>query len=84
MQANILNQITPQLSEDELEIVRRARNLKTSVARRSDQAAYRRATAFEALLGYLYLTDGTRLRDVLALTLKEISEEMPESKKNNP
>jgi ribonuclease-3 family protein len=69
-QANLLELINPRLSEEEADIVRRARNLKLS-QRRSDQAAYRLATAFEALLGYLYLTNPARLQEVLSWTLPE-------------
>ena len=31
----------------------------------------RQATAFEALIGFLYLTDEARLQDLLALTSQE-------------
>ena len=68
-QSTLLETITPHLHEDELEIVRRARNVKVSSSRKNQQATYRRATAFEALLGYLYLTDANRLQSVLDLTL---------------
>jgi ribonuclease-3 family protein len=61
----------PGLTEKELDIIRRARNVKVSQARRADQAIYRLSTAFEALLGYLYLTDIERLKEVLALTVQE-------------
>lgn len=73
-QANLLERINPRLNEAEADIVRRARNMKSS-QRRSDQAAYRLATAFEALLGYLYLTNAARLDEVLAWTLEEPAEE---------
>jgi ribonuclease-3 family protein len=69
VQANLLDSITAELSAEELEIVRRARNVRATVSRRSEQATYRRATAFEALLGYLYLSDMKRLRYLLDLTL---------------
>ncbi len=68
-QALLLEKISASLLEDELEIVRRARNVKVIPSRKAQQSIYRRATAFEALLGYLYLTDADRLRTVLALTL---------------
>jgi ribonuclease-3 family protein len=71
MQADLLDRLMPQLRERELDIVRRARNVKVSQARRADQAIYRLSTAFEALLGYLYLTDLGRLKDVLALTIQD-------------
>lgn len=73
-QATLLDLIEPELSEEEADIVRRARNLK-SPQRRANQAEYRRATAFEALVGYLYLTDGARLQLILQRTV--ISDEAP-------
>ena len=48
-----------------LNLVRRARNLK-SAHRSSDQAFYRKATAFETLIGYLYMADARRLTELLA------------------
>lgn len=76
-QSNILENLMSSLNDKELDIVRRARNL-TAGSRKGDQAAYRRATAFEALIGYVYLTDKKRLQELLDLTLVEVSSE-PES-----
>lgn len=44
------------LTDEEAEVARRGRNAKSSLPHRSDPAAYRRSTALEALVGYLYLT----------------------------
>jgi ribonuclease III family protein len=68
-QAELLTIITPHLTDEEKDLVRRARNMKASGSRSAGQASYRRATAFEALLGYLYLTEPERLRNLLSLTL---------------
>jgi ribonuclease-3 family protein len=55
-QANILLTLLPTLSEEEQAVVRRGRNAKSgSVAKNADIIDYRHATAFEALIGYLYL-----------------------------
>lgn len=51
----ILRQIEPHLTEEEADIVRRGRNTKGRVPKNADMAVYRRATGFEALLGWLYL-----------------------------
>lgn len=67
-QARLLELIKPQLSEAEQDIVRRGRNLKAANRRNVEQATLRQATAFEALIGYLYLTDENRLHQLLALT----------------
>jgi len=66
-QAMALHKLSPQLSNEEKDLVRRARNMKPAAYRRSQQALYRKATAFEALLGYLYLTDLPRLKQLLEL-----------------
>lgn len=60
-QKNMLEFITDDLTEDELELVRRARNLSIPIGRRSIQHDYRLATAFEVLIGYWYLHDKERL-----------------------
>lgn len=46
------------LEEDELAIVKRGRNAKLrSVPKHTDLATYRLSTAFECLIGYLYLAN---------------------------
>lgn len=51
-----LDSIIENLHEDELDIVRRAKNAKNNhVAKNSDEQTYKKATAFEAVIGYLYL-----------------------------
>ncbi|NGQ97162.1 ribonuclease III [Brevibacillus sp. SYP-B805] len=55
-QAHILLTLLPTLTEEEQAVVRRGRNAKSgSVAKNADIIDYRHATAFEALIGYLYL-----------------------------
>lgn len=68
-QAELLDTIVPHLTDEEQELVRMARNLKPSGYRKAGQAAYRKSTAFEALIGFLYLTDKARLRQVFEWTL---------------
>ena len=60
-QKEMLELIHDDLSEDEIEIARRARNLPIPVGRRTIQHDYRLATAFEVLIGYWYLHDKERL-----------------------
>jgi ribonuclease-3 family protein len=46
------------LSEEEITVYKRGRNAKSySVAKNASVSDYRRATGFEALVGYLYLQD---------------------------
>lgn len=68
-QALILDQLLEHLDEEEYDIVRRARNVKPNTYRKIDQASYRKSTAFEALVGYLYLTNPQRLKEILFLTV---------------
>ena len=60
-QKDMLALISSYLTEEEQELVRRARNLSIPVGRRSIQHDYRLATAFEVLIGYWYLNDKDRL-----------------------
>jgi ribonuclease-3 family protein len=60
-QKEMLDLITKDLTEDELELARRARNLSIPVGRRSIQSTYRQSTAFEVLIGYWYIHKKDRL-----------------------
>ena len=64
------------LTEEEVRLVKRARNHKTtSKARSADPVTYKLATAFEALIGYLELNgDRERVEAVIAEALKRIEE----------
>lgn len=55
-QAVMIEGLLPILSEEETAVYRRGRNAKTgSKARSASLADYKKATGFEALIGYLYL-----------------------------
>ena len=60
-QKDLLNLLAPDLTEEEQELARRARNLPIPVGRKNIQADYRQSTAFETLIGYWYLHDKNRL-----------------------
>ena len=68
-QANILNKLIEDndLTEEELEIVKRGRNYKrSSHPKHTDIITYKYSTGFEALIGYLYLDNQqTRLTEIL-------------------
>ena len=56
-QSDAVSRIEPLFSEEEADIFRRGRNAKTHFTpKHGDAIQYRRATGFEALMGYLYLT----------------------------
>lgn len=69
-QAALLEAVLPQLTEAECYIVQRGKNAKPhSVPKNADILDYKNATAFEALIGFLYLTGNReRLFELLACT----------------
>lgn len=69
-QHDLLMQIQDKLTEEELEIMRRARNLPIPIARKSNQSDYRMATAFEALIGWWYKNDKVRLKEIEEILLE--------------
>ena len=73
-QAEILEKIKPRLTEKEAEIVRRGRNVQNHhIAKNADIADYAQSTAFEALIGYLYMTkQDERLKAIFDLILADI------------
>ena len=65
-QSEALARVEELLTEEEQGVVRRARNAKQSVPKSATPGEYHRATAFEALLGYLYLMHREeRLHEIL-------------------
>ena len=54
-QSEALRRIEEMRTEEEQDVVRRARNCKQHPPRNADPAEYQRATALEALIGYLYI-----------------------------
>jgi len=57
-QANAIRVLTPELTEEEASIFRRAKNGNPgSMAKNASPADYKYATGLEAVIGYLYLTD---------------------------
>lgn len=70
-QANILKRIYDELTEDEKDIVRRGRNAENHhLPKNANVQEYMYATAYEALLGYLYLTKQTqRLQEILKISV---------------
>lgn len=68
-QADLLKSIEPNLTEKEQDIVRRGRNAQNHhLPKNADPADYMYATAFEGLMGYLYLTkQDDRLKELFNL-----------------
>ncbi len=70
-QSAIFGQLESSLSEDELAVFKRARNAKGShIPSHAKVGEYRRASGFEALIGYLYLKqEHQRLAEIFELIL---------------
>ena len=60
VQAAMIEAVLPELTEDEVAVYKRGRNAKSHTsAKNASIQDYRKATGFEALMGYLYLTGQT-------------------------
>ncbi len=71
-QAEALGRIEGELTEAEAGVVRRARNAHQNPPRSTSPAEYHRATALEALIGYLYLTgQQARMDELIRKALPE-------------
>ena len=73
-QAEMLNNIYELLSDEEKDIVRRGRNAENHhLPKNANIQEYMYSTAFEALLGYLYLTKKEeRLKEIIEIALKSL------------
>jgi ribonuclease-3 family protein len=78
-QAYALKAMMDELTEEEQGLVKRARNKKISTKpKNADPVIYKWATAFEALIGFLYLShNSSRMEEIIQKTIELIE------KKNN-
>lgn len=76
-QAEMIELLLPELSEAEEAVYRRGRNAKSpTMAKHASMSEYRRATGFEALMGYLYLEeDMDRILELVELGLTRLQPE---------
>lgn len=72
-QSAMMEKIQPELTEEELGVYKRGRNAHSpTMAKHATMADYRRATGFEALMGYLYLKeDFSRILTLIRLGIGE-------------
>ena len=77
-QAETLDKIFDRLTSKEREIARRGRNTENHhIAKNANIADYSHSTAFEAVIGYLYLThQDQRLEEILNMCLEENKRKM--------
>ena len=72
-QSEIVEKLIPHLTEEELTVYKRGRNAHSyTSAKNADIVDYRRATGFEALIGYLYITGNTeRIDEILKIGIEK-------------
>ena len=70
-QAEVLEKISKSLTDDEKEIARRGRNAENHhLPKNANISDYSHSTGFEALIGFLYLTNqDERLEEILSLCI---------------
>lgn len=84
MQAIAYKSLERMLTEEEMAVVRRGRNAKSSVPKSATVSEYRYSTGFEAMLGYLYLDKQyDRLSEIADKAFAVISREMTNINKNS-
>lgn len=76
-QAKAIKAIFDDLNDEEKALVKRARNRKAATkAKNADIISYKWATAFEALVGYLYLVgDIKRMEEIIKTAMEVIDEQ---------
>lgn len=76
-QSVMISAMLPNMTEEEEKVYRRGRNAKSpTMAKNATMADYRRATGFEALMGYLYLTDQMdRMLELIEIGLEAVDKE---------
>ncbi len=65
-QARHLRSLQPYLTSHEQALLKRGRNAVSTRHKRVDPEIYQQATSLETLVGYLYLTDSTRLLELFS------------------
>ena len=71
-QAMAMARVEGSLTERERDVARRARNAHQTPPKNADAAEYHRATALEAVVGYLFVTgQRERMEEILALALED-------------
>lgn len=72
-QSEMIEKLKPHLTEEEMAVFKRGRNAKSyTMAKNATMSDYRRATEFEALMGYLYLTEQwERMLELIKLGMTE-------------
>ncbi|MEE1032641.1 MAG: ribonuclease III domain-containing protein [Ruminococcus sp.] len=75
-QSKMIETLQPLFTEEEEAVYKRGRNAKSyTTAKNATTGEYRRATGFEAVMGYLYLTDQNhRIIDLIKIGLESLDD----------
>lgn len=73
-QSKMIEVLEPLFTQEEESVYKRGRNAKSyTTAKNATMGEYRRATGFEAVMGYLYLTDqNNRMIDLIKIGLESL------------
>ena len=73
-QAQMAHELSEELTEEEMKVYKRGRNAKSAtMAKNATMSDYRAATGFEALMGYLYLTEQSeRMMELIRMGLHSV------------
>lgn len=73
-QSKMIEVLEPLFTKEEESVYKRGRNAKSyTAAKNATMGEYRRATGFEAVMGYLYLTDqNNRMIDLIKIGLESL------------
>ena len=76
-QSNIIHRIMEFLTEEEISVFKRGRNAHSyTSAKNADIVAYRHATGFEALIGYLFiLKQFDRINEIVKMSIEAVENE---------
>lgn len=81
-QSLVMTELREMLSERELKVAKRARNTNSTVPKSATVEEYRESTAFEGVLGYLYLSgQEERLKFLMEKALYFLSKELKNGRK---
>ena len=85
-QSKLVQELLPRLTEQEMRIYKRGRNaVSHTVPKNQDVGDYRRATGFEALIGWLFLCGNyARIMELLGLEAQAEPSDVRSSVKNDP
>ncbi|MDD3304381.1 MAG: ribonuclease III domain-containing protein [Clostridia bacterium] len=75
-QSRTMDAIIEKLTNEEVDIYKRGRNTNIITSKHAETIEYKKATGFEALIGYLYIDkQNERLEEIIKICIDEIDKE---------